>query len=36
MPSEKTIKAAIEDVYNTMYNDKFNEIEKLFKVEGKE
>jgi len=33
MPSEKTIKAAIEDVYNTMYNDKFNELQKLFKVE---
>lgn len=33
-PGEETIKAAIEEVYNTMYNEKFDELEKLFDVDG--
>ena len=35
-PGEETIKAAIEEVYNTMYNEKFDELEQLFDVEGLE
>jgi hypothetical protein len=35
-PGEETIKAAIEEVYNTMYNEKFDELERLFDVEGLE
>lgn len=35
-PGEETIKAAIEEVYNTMYNEKFAELEQLFDVDGVE
>lgn len=35
-PGEETIKAAIEEVYNTMYNEKFLELEQLFDVDGLE
>jgi hypothetical protein len=35
-PGEETIKASIEEVYNTMYNEKFLELEKLFDVDGLE
>jgi hypothetical protein len=35
-PGEETIKDAIEEVYNTMYNEKFLEIEQLFDVDGLE
>lgn len=35
-PGEETIKVAIEEVYNTMYNEKFAELEQLFDVDGVE
>lgn len=35
-PGEETIRASIEEVYNTMYNEKFLELEQLFDVDGLE